>query len=139
MTTLIDPVLSQDKIVFHYPLNNGDMWEYCEGPRFFIYEQLKVIGDSLLSNGKTYKAIKITGNFSSGFKFQRIDDHCVFLAKPRFVPPDSTAFDEFLLYKLEMEIGDTWPYPGNGHDGFLADSGFVLVNEFGSLSFGGRN
>jgi len=95
------PLFSQGKSVFHYPLNDGDLWEYWEGPRFFIYEQRKVIGDSLLSNGKIYKAIKVTGVLNSGFIFQRIDDHRVFQARPRFIPPDSTAYDEFLLYKLQ--------------------------------------
>jgi len=41
--------------------------------------------------------------------------------------------------KLQVEIGDTWPYPGYGYDGFIADSGFVQVNEFGIQGFGGRN
>ncbi|MGH7494382.1 MAG: T9SS type A sorting domain-containing protein [bacterium] len=106
LVVLAVPVFSQNKTVFHYPLGNGDLWEYWEGPRFFIYEQRKVIGDSLLSNGKTYKAINITGNFSSGFKFLRIDDHCVFLAKPRFVPPDSTAFYEGGYLQLQGAIID---------------------------------
>jgi len=135
------PLFSQNKTLFHYPLNNGNLWEYWEGPRFFVRVQHKVIGDTLLSNGKVYKIIKITENLSSAvaLQFQRIEDHCVFQARPRFIPPDSVAYDEFLLYKLEVKIGDTWPYPGYGYDGFVADSGFVRVNEFGSLSFGARN
>lgn len=132
-------LFAQGKTVFHYPLNDGDLWEYWEGPRFFIYEQRKVIGDTLLSNGKIYKAIKVKGVLNSGFIFQRIEDHQVFQAKPRFVPPDSTAYDEFLLYKLQVELGDTWPYPGYGYDGFIANSGFVQVNEFGIQGFAGRN
>ncbi len=130
---------AQNKAVFHYPLNDGDLWAYSEGPPLFIQQQRRVVGDSILSNGKVYKAIKISGVLSSGFLFQRIEEQCVFQAMPRFIPPDSTAYDEFLLYKLEVEIGDTWPYPGYGYDGFIADSGFVQVNELGFQNFGGRN
>lgn len=134
------PLFSQNKIVFHYPLNDGDLWEYWEGPNFFIYRQRKVIGDGLLSNGKSYKIIEVVSNQGyGGLMFQRVEDQNVFQAKPRFVPPDSTAYDEFLLYKLEVEIGDTWPHPGSDYDGFIADSGFVRVTEFGVQSFGGRN
>ncbi len=134
------PLFSQNKTVFHYPLNDGDLWEYWEGPRFFLYDQRKVIGDTLLSNSQSYKIIEIVSNRGyGGLMFQRVEDQCVFQAKPRFIPPDSTAYDEFLLYKLEVEIGDSWPHPGPDYDGFLADSGFVQVNEFGSLNFGGRS
>lgn len=136
---LLPEAFSQSKTVFQYPLNDGDLWEYREGPPLFIYHQRRVVGDSILSNGKTYKAIKISGVLDSGFLFQRIDDQHLYQAMPRFVPPDSTAYDEFLLYKLEVEIGDTWPYPGYNYDGFIADSGFVEVNEFVIQDFGGRN
>ncbi len=136
---LISEVFSQSKSTFHYPLNDGDLWEYWEGPPLFIHQQRRVVGDSILSNGKVYKAIKISGVLSSGFLFQRLDDQSVFQAMPRFVPPDSTAYDEFLLYKLEVEIGDTWAYPGYGYDGFIADSGFVRLEEFGIQDFGGRD
>jgi hypothetical protein len=135
------PLFSQNKALFHYPLNNGDLWEYWEAPRFFVRMQHKVTGDTLLSNGKVYKIIEITENLSNAvaLQFQRIEDHCVFQARPSFIPPDSVAYDEFLLYKLEVKIDDTWPYPGYGYNGFVADSGFVRVNAFGTLSFGGRN
>lgn len=136
---LIQEALSQNKTLFHYPLHDGDLWEYSEGPPLFIHQQRKVVGDSLLSNGKIYKAIQISGVLSSGFIFQRIEERHVFQAHPIFVPPDSVAYDEFLLYKLEVEIGDTWPYPGYNYDGFIADSGFVQVNEFVTQNFGGRN
>jgi len=132
------PLFSQNKTVFHYPLNDGDLWEYWEGPQFFIYEQRKVIGDTLLPDGNTYKIIKVTGNLTNGYlRFQRIIDNSVFQF-PRFIPPDSLADEQFLLYKLKVELGDTWPYP-DGYDGFLADSGFVQVNQFGSINFGGRS
>ena len=127
------PLLAQDKTLFHYPLNDGDLWEYWEGPRFFIYEQRKVIGDTLLSNGKFYKTIEIQGNLQSRFlRLQRIENNCVYQY-------DRILREDILLYKLETRLGDTWPYPGYEYDGFLADSGFVRANEFGSLNFGGRN
>lgn len=132
------PLFSQNKTVFHYPLNDGDLWEYWEGPQFFIYEQRKVVGDTLLSDGNVYKIIKVTGNLTNGYlRFQRVIDNSVFQF-PRFIPPDSLANEQFLLYKLAVEVGDTWPYP-DGYDGFLADSGFVQVNQFGSINFGGRS
>jgi hypothetical protein len=135
------PLFSQNKTLFHYPLNNGNLWEYWEGPRFFAYEQRKVIGDTLLTNGKSYKIIQIKGNFNSGYIFQRLEDINVFQARPRFIPPDSVAYDEYLFYQLSVKIGDTWPYPAAKYnwDGFLADSGFVQVNAFGTVIFGGRN
>lgn len=137
---LVLPLLAQDKTLFHYPLNNGDLWEYWEGPRFFIYEQRKVIGDSLLPNGKLYKSVEIQGNLQSRFlRFQRVENNCVYQYRPRFVPPNTLLHEEFLLYKLELKLADTWPYPGYEYDGFILDSGFVRVEEFGSLNFGGRD
>ncbi|MGH7497116.1 MAG: T9SS type A sorting domain-containing protein [bacterium] len=130
-------VLAQNETLFHYPLNDGDLWEYWEGPRFFIYEQRKVIGDSLLPNGKLYKTIEIQGNLQSrALKFQRLEEHSVFEYAPRFVPPDSIAHDEVLLFELEVHVSHTWPYQGYGYQGFLSDSGFYQVNEIGFMNFG---
>lgn len=134
------PLLSQNKTLFHYPLNDGDLWEYWEGPRFFIYEQRKIIGDTLLPNGNFYKIIEVVNNQQHrGLMFQRVEKKCVYQYAPRFVPPNTLLHEEILLYKLEIELGDIWPYPGYEYDGFLADPGFVQVNEFGSLNFGGQS
>jgi hypothetical protein len=132
-------LFSQSKTVFHYPLNIGDMWEYWEGPNFFIYEQRKVIGDTILPNEKHYKTIEIKGNLQSRFlKFQRIEEQNVFEYAPRFVPPDTVAHEEILICKLEVGEGDTWPYQEDGYQGFLADSGFYYVSQIDRMSFGNR-
>jgi len=134
------PLLAQEKTLFHYPLNNGDLWEYWEGPRFFEYQQRKVIGDSLLPNGNIYKTIEIQGNLQSRvLRFQRVENNCVYQYRPRFVSPNTLLHEEFLLFKLELNLGDTWPYPGYGYQGFISDSGFVRVEELAVQGFGGRN
>lgn len=132
------PSFSQSKMLINYPLADGDLWEYWIGPQFFMYETRKVIGDTLLPNGKLYKKIEITGNLQSRvLQFQRIENHSVFRVFRRFVPPNTVVNEEFLLYNLEVKIGDTWPYPPvKNYDGFLADSGIVRVNKFDSMIFG---
>ncbi len=131
------PLFSQNETLFHYPLNNGDLWEYWEGPRFFIYEKHKVIGDTHLPNGHTYKIIEVKGNLQSRYlKFQRIENQCVFGVSRRFIPPNSIVNEEYLLYNLEVKVGDTWRYPPYGYQGFLADSGIVRINKIDSMNFG---
>lgn len=107
------PLFSQNKTVFHYPLNDGDLWEYEEntgGLRF--WEIREVLGDTLLPTGKTYKIIKYSHQRNSEYlRFQRVANNEVYQYTPRFVPPDSVEPDESLVFKLEVAVGDTWPYP----------------------------
>lgn len=133
------PLFAQSKVPFYYPLAIGDIWEYWQGPNFFVNEQRKVIGDTLLANGKTYKVIEIIGNQQNRvLKFQRVEDRQIFEYAPRFVPPDSVAPSEILLYEIKAEVGNTWPYQENGYQGFLADSGFYRVDDIGTISFAGQ-
>jgi len=80
------PILAQPdsvkQTIKYYPLNNGNYWEYHESigelggayttsPNYW----LNVIGDTVFSNGKTYKKIK-QGSFSYSdinWRYERID------------------------------------------------------------------
>lgn len=91
---LNSPLLSDIKTFFHYPLNNGDFWEYEQHGfstlKFWVTRE--VIGDSTLPNGKTYKTIKqIHQRDGAHLLFQRIENNEVYQYAPRFVSPDSTA------------------------------------------------
>lgn len=120
---------------FHYPLNIGDYWEYEKRSGISIIESRRVIGDTLMPNGMTYRIIETSDLFGFFNQYQRIvDSTLVFQLYERFEPPNQIIYEEFLLYKLDLKIGDTWPYPPYGYDGFIADSGFVEVTELGETS-----
>ncbi len=118
------PLFSQNKTAFHYPLNIRDSWEY----RYyslgvpFTYLTRKVIGDTLMPNGKVYRIIEeYSPPYGTSYFFQRINDsNEVFHLGPY-------RQDEFLLYKLDIKVGDTWPYPPDGWQGFFVESGLVEV------------
>ncbi len=112
---------------FNYPLNIGDFWEYryYTGGVPFTSVTRKVIGDTLMPNGKVYRIIQeYSPPYGTKLFFQRFneDSSAVFQFYFRSRIPD-----EFLFYKLKTEVGDTWPYPPGGWQGFFVDSGFVEV------------
>jgi hypothetical protein len=133
-------VFAQNTTGFHYLLTNGNKWEYEEkSGGLILTETRKVIGDTLLPNGKTYKVVEqIHQRDGKHLIFQRLVKNEVYQFAPRFVPPDSLAHEEILLFKLEVKVGDTWPYPPNRYQGFLADSGFYRVREIGFMNFANR-
>lgn len=129
--TLSNLYAQNDSYTFYYPLNVGDYWEYeyRVSPTLSYIESRKVIGDTLMPNGNTYRILK-TDFPLSGTIYQRIvDSTYVYQFYHRFEPPDQVIYDEFLLYKLDVEVGDTWPYPPGNYDGFISDSGFVEVTQ----------
>ncbi len=58
LTIYIDGTLwaQEENHVFHYPLNIGDVWEYLRSPGFLVTRE--VIGDTVLSNGKTFRILE---------------------------------------------------------------------------------
>jgi len=131
------PLFSQNKILFHYPLNNGDFWEYEEhgfsALKFWVTRE--VIGDSTLPNGKTYKTIKqIHQRDGVHLLFQRIENNEVYQYAPKFVQPDSVLPHELLYSKLDLKVGDTWLLP-EFQNSTLSDSGFYRVEEIADTSF----
>lgn len=104
------------KIKIFYPLNTGNYWEYTEEPPFYkLYR--KVLGDTLMPNGKEYKVIQETQEFASIYpphhwesKFQRISSD--FTVVYQYVHVDSIPSEE-ILFNLYVALGDTWPYPKN--------------------------
>ncbi len=107
-------------VTLHYPLNIGDFWEYeyVLGGQLFAVERREVIGDTLLSNGKTYRIID-TDFPLSATRYQRIDSMRVYQFND----------DEFLLYKLRIQPGDTWNYALSP-----SDSGYFQVTQIADTS-----
>lgn len=108
----------EERHIFHYPLNLGDRWEYLRSPGFL--DARKVIGDTLLPDGKTYRVIERVTTGGTSFFFQRVSDSNEVFQRGRF---DS---DEFLLFKLAIKVGDTWTFPLRGNP---TDSAFSKVFE----------
>lgn len=106
----------QNKFIFHYPLDKGDYWEYEQIPPLYrIYR--KVIGDTLMPNGKVYKILQEANEISSVYppkfwkcKFQRINKDCTEVYQ--FVHIDSIPPEE-KIYNLHVVVGDTWKFPKN--------------------------
>lgn len=116
---------------FYYPLNKGDYWEYEKRSGISLIESHRVIGDSLMPNGNSYRIIE-KYNQQAGFyhAYQRVvDSTYVYQLYHYLEPPDKVIYDEFLLYKLDIAVGDSWSYPPGSYQGFIADSGFVEVIE----------
>jgi len=94
-----------DSHTFYYPLNIGDRWEYrVNSAGFITFETRKVVGDTLMPNGKLYRIIEAhSPPFGSRRVFQRLNDSTEVF---EFFGPD-----EFLLFKLDIKVGDSWKFP----------------------------
>ncbi len=96
--------------VFYYPLNVGDLWEYRRSPGFLVTRE--VIGDTMLANDKSYRILKEVAPEGTSTFFQRVSDSSeVFQFYERLERPNQHVPDEFLLYKLDIQIGDSWKFP----------------------------
>jgi len=60
----------EERHVFYYLLNIGDVWEYRRSPGFL--DTRKVIGDTLLPNGKTYRVIERMSTGRTHFLFKEL-------------------------------------------------------------------
>ncbi|MCI0617753.1 T9SS type A sorting domain-containing protein [bacterium] len=106
------PLFSQNKIVFHYPLKIGDVWQYRDFPPGAPLTR-KVIGDTLMPNGKGYRIIQeYSPLYGTKLFFQRIneDSTAVFKFYMRRDTTNQLVPDEFLLYKLDIKVGDSWKF-----------------------------
>ena len=136
---LNNALAQQESYTFYYPLNIGDYWEYefYTSPAFIIIQPRRVVGDTLMPNGKNYRMIE--ESWPGGLTYQRIEDSTrVYQFYQRYEPPEGMIYGEFLLYNLDLKLGDTWPYPPGGYDGFIADSGFVEVTAIGDTTLWGH-
>jgi hypothetical protein len=103
-----------------FPLQDGDYWEYnsylpFSFPDTFFTASRRVIGDTLMPNGKIYKYIRETDyNYNDGSLFLRIDDSLNVFEFHRIL---ENTF-EVLLFKLNAQKGEIW-FPG------LPDSNIV--------------
>jgi hypothetical protein len=103
-----------------FPLNNGDYWQYnsylpFSFPDTFFTASRKVIGDTLLPNGMTYKfIIEKDFNYDNGSLFLRMDE--ALNVMQGFTIGD-TIIERF-LYRLNAQIGESW-LPN------FPDSGFI--------------
>jgi len=80
------PLFSQCKTQFHYPLNSGDFWEYRDFPPGAPLTR-KVIGDTLMPNGKVYRIIQeYSPIYGTTHFFQRINEDSTAVFK--FNPPE---------------------------------------------------
>lgn len=92
-----------------FPLHDGDYWEYDSHlpfafPDTFFTATHKVIGDTLMPNGKTYKQIQLTDYNDEGILFRRLDDSLNVL---EFHSSLDSTFEK-LLFKLNAQIGEIW-------------------------------
>ncbi len=115
-----------------YPLEDGDYWEY-DSHEQFAFEGIvftasrRVIGDTLMPNGKTYKQIRVTdldGN-ANGTVLVRIDDSLNVLEHTWHKDI------ELLRFKLSAQVGEKW-FP------FFPDTGLVseVVDIYDVFTFG---
>lgn len=130
-------VFAQNTQIFHYPLRKGNKWEYEEkSGGILLKETMEVIGDTLLPTGKIYSIIEqIHQRDGRRLVFKRIEQNKVYQYSPRFVPPNSVVPAEILLLKLDVAIGDIWPYP---FPVFSSDSCFYKVDAISFSSFFNR-
>lgn len=130
-------VFAQNAQVFHYPLRKGNKWEYEEkSGGILLKETMEVIGDTLLPTGKIYKIIeKIHQRDGRRLVFQRIEKNDIYQYFPRFIPPNSVVPAEILLLKLNIALGDMWPYP---FPVFSSDSCFYRAGAISFISFSNR-
>ncbi|NIS38391.1 T9SS type A sorting domain-containing protein [Candidatus Saccharibacteria bacterium] len=89
-----------------YPLNRGDYWEYqyMVGSTVQSLVTKKVVGDTVMSNGITYKMVEEFWQYNNErlLRFQRYDSSTVYWYLP--------AFDrEFVWYELRKAVGEFWP------------------------------
>jgi hypothetical protein len=94
---------------FHYALNDGDIFQYWVdfgGPPGT--RTVKIVGDTLMPNGKSYKIMKSDFRGLSSTGFIRVADQDSVLG---LVPTMGGESTEILLYRLNLEIGLTWPPP----------------------------
>ncbi len=89
-----------------FPLAKGNLWQYWDhdfqnGEWFWIYAYTeKVIGDTLMPNGKTYAVVENDFPGSTGQGYLRQEDTRVV----SFDPSDSS---DYLLYDFSKTVGDT--------------------------------
>lgn len=101
-----------------YPLNNNDLWEYIvnDTTTFMGVSELKysvikeIIGDTLMTNGISYKIIKWEKCANSVselpyYEFQRKDGNKIYIYY---------SGKDYLLYDFSLSIGSTYQshYPG---------------------------
>ncbi len=118
----------------YYPLQTGNYWEYMD---YYLsnnpYEEdssfysLEVSGDTVLSNGKTYKILlrkSIPFNGYTGKQYTRVDTltACVYQYTTEPVFPEN----EFLFDSLLADSGDIFAGSFSGHS-FLGGTFFQTV------------
>ena len=98
----------QEANSFSYPLNLGDFWEYLWFPGF--EETLEVVGDTLMPNGHHYRVLEheLWGHLS--ISYQRISD------ENELFQIDQFETEEYLWFKLDTELADSWKVPEKGGD-----------------------
>lgn len=115
-------VLSQNPFyLFHYPLHTGDYWEYIYSPAF--RETRKAIGDTLMPNGKLYRIVRQEVFGYTTFSFWRVSK------ENELFQIDQNRTEEYLRFKLNINLGDSWKYPVAG-----GDSSIFIVTEMGDTT-----
>lgn len=114
-----------------YPLHVNDFWKYEESWMMGIpvVESKKVIGYEIGQNSKEYAKIQcIDYTFNrTGYEYQRVDN-----SGNVFGYYLITNY-EYLLYKLDVCIGDTWPSQGTGY--WRVDEIFISTDSITYLKF----
>ncbi len=103
---------SKINYVNYFPLQTGDFWEYIESEGLLSSQTKEVLGDTLLSNGKTYKKVYTQYCANSVAPMPNIE-----LLRKDSIGNIYTFFDDkdHLLYDFSKNVGDTISSPWQGY------------------------
>jgi hypothetical protein len=131
-------VFSQTDWQEFFPLHIGDYWVYREVAPWPDIYTLRVVGRDTLENGQVYAKIQCYYRDSYSYFFRRVDNlgdvyDYVFNKKER------------LLFKLNVDVGDTWPDPDIGgywevveKSDYIADNDtltYLRIESFENMAF----
>lgn len=104
LLTTVQLLSGQDeRYSFHYPLNPGDFWEYIFHGAFI--HTRRVVGDTLLPDSTRYMSIEETLYSWTDMVYERVVDSSEVRLWDFNYPRD-----EFTILKLDLKVGDTWPW-----------------------------
>lgn len=101
------PGYAQDTTLFHFPLDNGDFWEYARKTGTLVTPTThKVIGDTILPNNVEYMHIEeFNPQFGTRFNFLRLETS----TKVHTILPYTVSNPlDTLLFHLELFNGKEW-------------------------------
>lgn len=106
-----------------FPLHLGDYWVYEEkAPWPYIYAE-RVVGQDTMANAQIYANIQFNYWDYEGTFYRRVD------SLGNVYDYDQFYKNEFLLYKLNVCVGDTWPDRIMGYMEVMEKNYFLVDND----------